>query len=89
MAQQKVPVEEIERTGLIASAIAFLVMTLPTIVAHFVDIVSGSCIGFRCQDATVGKLSHTDDVGLHYPVISIDKGTMKPVFNLLGRNTRN
>ena len=43
---EEVPVEEVERTGVFSGAIARIVYTIFTVVAHIVNVVSRSKVAF-------------------------------------------
>ena len=63
IAREEIPIERIERTGVLTGFLAHLVPAGAAIVRHLVDVVAARGIGLGCQQSAIGELAHAECVG--------------------------
>lgn len=87
MAEQEVPIEGGEWACAGAGFLSWVVGTMAAVVAHALDVFSGSTVRFGGHDAAICELGHAEGVGEFDPLDGVDKDGEVPFVHRLGTNT--
>ena len=82
MPQQEIPVEQVERAGLLARLLLHPVVATAAVIRHPVDIGPGTDIGLRPHHAAIGELAHADRVRRLDPFEGIDIDRQIPFMHM-------